>query len=174
MQSRKLTKPSGLCILGNSKSKIFPPKVITWHFQATQILHHFFGAKSPHRKTHFYRIKTSSLGTYSVVAARWSLWTRPIHVPWRPGGPKWYDWRTFFSIVSCWLLPLTNWFIACWCSATCSSNPLLARWTMDGCGAAELPRDTEKPGHTRLGMSDDTQVLTGGREKTLWPLLAPE
>lgn len=93
MQSRKLTKPFGL-LTRNQRSS--PRRLSHDTSKLRKFYTIFSGPNLPAEKTHFYRIKTSSLGTYSVVAARWSLWTRPIHVPWRPGGPKWYDWRTFF------------------------------------------------------------------------------
>lgn len=91
--------------------------------------------KLSRRKPKFYRIET---GTYSVVAARWNLWTRPGHVPWRPDGPKWYDWRTFFSyrLFSALLL-----FTNC-CLLWCSDPRFLP---LDGSVCClNLPRDTEK------------------------------
>lgn len=171
MQSRKLTKPFGL-LTRNQRSS--PRRLSHDTSKLRKFYTIFSGPNLPAEKRTF----TGSKRVPSVLTQSWlrdeiSGHGQYMFLGGLVGRNGTIDGH-FFSIVSCWLLPLTNWFIACWCSATCSSNPLLARWTMDGCGAAELPRDTEKPGHTRLGMSDDTQVLTGGREKTLWPLLAPE
>lgn len=138
------------------------PKVITWHY--ANFAQSFQGCYSKPDQI------DPENGTYSVVAARWNLWTRPGRVPWWPGGPRWYDWRTSFSATAA-LLQQLELLLLLLPSVVFRSAvpPNLWMERIAACWTAAWHRKT-RTHSTRDERRHTSAVWTGGREKTLWPL----